>query len=57
MVTTIKAGTSRKKIDAILEKYSKEFQPKGLEAYKYLGKLKLAKDPMKLQQELRNEWE
>lgn len=57
MITTVKSGATKKSIDAILKKFSKEFYPKGLDAYKYLGKLKLSKNPLEIQKELRNEWE
>jgi len=57
MVTTLKRGASRKSIKSILEKLAKELKPKGIDAYKYAGKINLKKDALSLQRTLRNEWE
>ena len=57
MVTTVKSGASKKSIETILKKVSKELKPKGINAHKYLGKVKLSKNPLDIQKELRNEWE
>ena len=56
MVTVLKQGASKKNISSIFEKLRKDLKPKGVDVYKFLGKIKLGKDPLTLQKELRNEW-
>jgi hypothetical protein len=57
MVMTIKLGATKKSIKKILENITKEIKPKGVDVYKYVGKIRLKKDALNLQRELRNEWE
>jgi hypothetical protein len=57
MVTTIKQGATKKSIRSILKNLAKELKPKGVDVYKYVGKISLNKDAMNIQRELRNEWE
>ncbi|QMU64621.1 MAG: hypothetical protein GKR88_10195 [Flavobacteriaceae bacterium] len=57
MVTTLKQGATKKSIKNILENLTKELKPKGVDVYKYLGKINLKKDALSTQRELRNEWE
>jgi len=57
MVTTLKQGATKKNIKTILEKLKKELKPKGVDVYKYLGKISLQKDALDIQKELRNEWQ
>ncbi len=57
MVMTIKQGASKKSIRDILESVAKELKPKGVDVYKYVGKICLKKDALNIQRELRNEWE
>lgn len=57
MVMTIKQGASKNSIRRILENLEKEFKPKGVEVYKYVGKINLKKDALNIQRELRGEWE
>ena len=53
MAVIIKSNENK---DAI-EKALKSLKHQGkLDAYKYLGKLKLKVDPLKIQEELRDEW-
>lgn len=54
---TIKQGATKKSIRTILDSLTKESKSKGIDAYKYVGKISLEKDPLKIQRELRNEWE
>lgn len=54
MVTVIKKGTSFKRINKALENLKKP--QKVLNASKYCGTIRLSKDAMKIQSELRNEW-
>ena len=56
MVTTLKQGATKKSIKRILEQLKKDVKPKGVDVYKYLGKIKLKKDALSLQKEMRNEW-
>ena len=57
MVVTIKQGATKKSISNILENIIKEFKPKDVDVYKYVGKINLKKDTLSIQRELRNEWE
>jgi len=41
----------------IYEKKIMKLVPKGINAKKYYGKLKLKEDPIQIQKRLRNEWE
>ncbi len=57
MVTVIKQGATKKSIQSILKQLMKEVKPKGVDVYKYCGTIKLKKDALKIQRDLRNEWE
>jgi hypothetical protein len=57
MVTTLKQGASKKSIRNLLENLVKEIKPKGVDVYKYVGKITLQKDALAIQKALRNEWE
>jgi hypothetical protein len=57
MVMTIKQGATKKSIRRILENLAKELKPKGVDVYKYVGKISLKKDALNIQKELRGEWE
>ncbi|WP_165605769.1 hypothetical protein [Flavivirga aquatica] len=57
MVTTLRQGATKKSIRSILENLAKELKPKGVDVYKYVGKISLKKDALNIQRELRNEWE
>tara|TARA_B110000967_G_scaffold185610_1_gene206050 strand:- start:15 stop:188 length:174 start_codon:yes stop_codon:yes gene_type:complete len=57
MVMVLKQGATKKSIRAILENLAKELKPKGLDVYKYVGKVSLKRDALNIQRELRNEWE
>ncbi|MDY7394245.1 hypothetical protein UMM65_03260 [Aureibaculum sp. 2210JD6-5] len=57
MVTVLKQGATKQSIRKILEKLAKEIRPKGVDVYKYCGKIKLDKDALTIQRGLRNEWE
>ena len=56
MVMVLKQGATKKSIRAILENLSKELKPKGVDVYKYVGKVSLKRDALIIQRELRNEW-
>ena len=57
MVTTLRYGATKKSIKNIFELLAKELKPKGVDAYKYVGKISLKKDALNIQREFRNEWE
>lgn len=57
MVKTIKQGASKKTIKNMLEDLANESKPKGVDVYKYVGKINLKKDALDIQKELRNEWQ
>ncbi len=54
MVTIIKK--KQNKLD-IAKKFSKAIMQKGVDTHKYCGVIKLSKDPLIIQKELRDEWE
>lgn len=57
MVTTLKQGATKKSIQRLLKDLTKELKPKGVDVYKYVGKINLHKDALTIQKMLRNEWE
>lgn len=57
MITVLKKGTSKKKIQKTLEKIFNELSTQGIDAYAHCGKLKLKKDALETQRTLRDEWE
>ena len=57
MVTVLRQGATAQSIRNILEKLAKDVKPKGVDVYKYSGKIKLNKDALDIQKDLRNEWE
>ncbi len=57
MVMVLRQGATKKSIRKILENLAKELKPKGVDVYKYVGKISLKKDALNIQRELRNEWE
>lgn len=57
MVLTIKQGATKKSIKSILENLAKGAKPKGVNVYKYVGKISLKMDALNIQKSIRNEWE
>jgi hypothetical protein len=55
MVTTIKRGSSREKIQKIMQGWTPGRRK--IDIRKYCGIIKLKEDPMELQKSWRNEWE
>jgi len=53
MTLTIKSNTKSAEIEKMLAKLSKNTK---FDSSKYLGKILLKKDPLKLQKEMRDEW-
>jgi hypothetical protein len=56
MVTTLKYGSQKGSLSKLLARLSKK-SGRGIDIHKYAGKLKLKKDPLSIQKELRDEWE
>jgi hypothetical protein len=56
MVAILKSGESKKNMQKLMEQLSKKKSSKSFDAKKFCGVLKLKKDPLVLQKELRNEW-
>jgi hypothetical protein len=54
MVLVLKKGASKKEIETIQLKLKNIM---GVDVMKYCGLLKLKKDPLTIQKNLRNEWE
>lgn len=57
MVTIIKKGTTKEKIQVLLTQQQVNQIRKSIDLHKYCGKLNLKEDPLKLQKKWRNEWE
>jgi len=57
MVMTIKKGTAKEVIDALLEKLLANEKSKGVDAYKYCGVISLKESPSTIQKNLRSEWD
>ena len=53
MVKIVRKNTSKKKLEEIFSGFPTS---KKLDAFQFLGKLKLEEDPVKIQKKLRNEW-
>ena len=56
MITVLKQGATKTRIKKILEQIKKDLKPKGVDAYRFLGKIKLKEDALRIQKKLRNEW-
>ena len=54
MVTVIKKKLNKQDIS---KKFNKAITQKGVDTHKYCGVIKLTKDPLIIQKELRDEWE
>ena len=56
MVTTLKYGSQKDSLTKLLARLNKR-SGKGINLSKYSGKLKLGKDPLLIQKDLRDDWE
>ena len=54
MATVIKKKTQKRDIS---KRFNKEISSKGVDTHKYCGVIRLTRDPLAIQKELRNEWE
>jgi len=57
MILILKQGATKKRIKIILDNLAKERKHKGVDVYKYCGKIKLKEDALEIQKGLRNEWQ
>ncbi|MEO6639077.1 MAG: hypothetical protein ABIN25_12425 [Ginsengibacter sp.] len=57
MVFILRHGATKKEIEEIEKKLSRETSKAGFNAKKYNGVISLKDDPLKLQKKLRDEWE
>ena len=55
MVTTLKYGSGKDSINKILDRLSMKSR-RGVDTTKYSRIIKLNKDPLQIQKDLRNEW-
>jgi hypothetical protein len=56
MVTTLKYGSKKDSINKMLDRLSIKSR-RGVNTKKYSGIIKLKKDSLRIQKDLRNEWE
>lgn len=56
MVTVLKYGATKQRMQSILKRIMNSNKSKGIDAYKYCGSVKLKKDPVAIQKLLRDEW-
>jgi hypothetical protein len=57
MVKILKKGASKKSFQTIMESISTVSKSKGVEVYKYVGKIRLKEDALSIQKQLRDEWQ
>ena len=57
MVTVIKPGTAKRKMESLLKKLREGTGKKGIDAKKYCGTVKFKEDGLVLQKRWRDEWE
>ena len=56
MVTTLKYGSKEECLSKLIERLNKRSR-RGVNVKKYVGILKMDKDPLSIQKEMRNDWE
>jgi len=57
MVAILKKGENRENMQKLLDKLSKKQKPKGIDVHKYCGTIRLKKDALAIQKEMRDEWD
>ncbi len=57
MVAVLKQGASKKSMRNLLENLFKNRKRKGMDVHKYCGTIKLKKDALAIQKEMRDEWD
>lgn len=56
MTFIIDKNTDKKEFVKLLNSFTKSTKSKGVDLSKHCGVIKLKKDPLQIQKELRNEW-
>jgi hypothetical protein len=57
MITVLKQGSTKENIQLLLKKLDKKRNIRGLDAYKYCGRIGLIEDALVIQKRMRDEWE
>ncbi len=57
MVLVLKKGATKKSIRLLLKNMAEKSKHKGVNVRRFVGKITLKKDALKIQRELRDEWE
>ncbi|MDD5150805.1 MAG: hypothetical protein PHC28_10080 [Flavobacterium sp.] len=57
MTVVIKKGLDKKEFEKILDSFRKNKKSQGVNTSKHCGTIKLSKDPLIIQKEMRDEWE
>lgn len=57
MVTVLRKGADKAEIEELMKKMTENPPRRGLDAYKYCGTVKIKEDGLRLQKQLRDEWE
>ena len=57
MTVIIKKNIDKKEFEKILTAFKKNKKSKGVDTLKYCGSIKLSKDSLIIQKEIREEWE
>ncbi len=57
MVLVLKKGATKKNIRLLLKNMAEKSTPKGVNVRRFVGKITLKKDALKIQRALRDEWE
>jgi hypothetical protein len=57
MVTVLKQGSTKENIRLLLKKLDEKRNIRGLDAYKYCGRIDLIEDALVIQKRIRDEWE
>lgn len=57
MVTTLKSGATKKSMITLLNDLARELKPQGVDVRRFVGKIRLKKDALNIQKDIRDEWE
>ncbi len=57
MVLVLKKGATKKSIRLLLKNMAEKSKHKGVDVRRFVGKITLKKDALKIQRALRDEWE
>lgn len=56
MTVVIKKGVDKREFEKILDSFRKNKKSKGVDTLKHCGTIKLSKDALVIQKEMRDEW-